>query len=303
MYKLNLFATLIFICFYFNISAQIFLPRNVDPETIDSIRNTKKNPNWLYNKYKYNSTTISYFSFKDKATSPLLYSGLAIGTSGGSVLENEKLDQNVLFNFLLGLSSNSFNASNSMATFTKFECYYHLLFNLPQLSNDKWNTKFGFATSITFTARVNAAFGNNSLGLDNMNNLFLSAKSERDISRKQAVIKDFKFFKLKYLPNNHKIGFQTNIGVLNTNYRPGFAYIYSGEINGTNTSTFSNLFSDYKFSINGFRIINKLYFTKYLQNGNALRYSYDWEYINAPGKFESYQIIIHNFGLALLFNK
>ena len=75
-----------------------------------------------------------------------------------------------------------------------------MLFNLPQLSNTKWNTKLGFAASITFTGRLNAAFGNNSLGLDNMNNIFLSAKTERDISRKQAVIKDFKLFKLKYLP-------------------------------------------------------------------------------------------------------
>jgi hypothetical protein len=303
MCKLYRYILGAFLFFYSSINAQIFIPRNVDPETVDSIRNANKNPNWQNNKYIYNSTILSPFSFKDLATSPLLYSGLAIGTNGGSVLENEKIDQNILFNLSLGLASNSFNQTNTMATFTKFETYYHLLFNLPQLSNTKWNTKLGFAASITFTGRLNAAFGNNSLGLDNMNNIFLSAKTERDISRKQAVIKDFKLFKLKYLPTNHKIGFQTNIGLLNTNYRPGFAYVYSGEINGNNTSPISYFFTDYKFSINGFRMVNKLYFTKYLKNGNAFRYFYDWEYINAPGRYESYQLIMHNIGFALMFNK
>ena len=301
--KLHCLILVVSTFLYSHTNAQIFIPKNVDPETVDSIRNANKNPNWQNNKYIYNSTILSPFSFKDLATSPLLYSGLAIGSSGGSVLENEKLDQNILFNFALGLASNSFNQTNTMATFTKFEAYYHLLFNLPQLTNSNWNTKLGFATSITFTGRLNSAFGNNSLGLDNMNNIFLSAKTERDISRKQAVIKDFKLFKVKFLPTHHKIGFQTNIGLLNTNYRPGFAYVYSGEINGNNTSPISYFFTDYKFAVNGFRIVNKLYFTRYLKNGNAFRYFYDWEYINAPGRYESYQLIMHNIGLALMFNK
>ena len=96
MCKLYRYILGAFLFFYSSINAQIFIPRNVDPETVDSIRNANKNPNWQNNKYIYNSTILSPFSFKDLATSPLLYSGLAIGTNGGSVLENEKIDQNIL---------------------------------------------------------------------------------------------------------------------------------------------------------------------------------------------------------------
>lgn len=294
---------LILLLFSQLVKAQIFIPRNTDVEKFDSVRLANKNPNWQNNKYIYSSTGLLYFSFKDLATSPLLYNGIGIKSSNGSVLENQKLDQNILFNFAIGLANNSFNQTNTLATFTKFEAYYHLLFNLPQLTNNHWNTKLGFAASIAFTARVNPSFGNNSLGLDNFNNLFLSFKTERDISLKNPVVIDLKLFKIKFLPTNHRLGFTSNIGLLNTNYRPGFAYVYSGEIDGNNTSPISYFFTDYKFSVNGFRILNSVYFTRYLKNGNAYRYNYSWEYLNAPGKFEPYQLIIHNLSFALLFNK
>lgn len=241
--------------------------------------------------------------YRDFATSPLFYRGLGINLNTAWLRRNDKRER--IFRIDLGFSALKPRVPKSkliqpggLAYYGNLTLYYHQLWKIEALSNEKFNMKVGGALNITQNVRANPALQNNAMGLENLSNLMASAQVTMDISRK--TLKEYKRFTLK--PVKRELRLLVNVGVLNFNYRPGYAYTYDSEMNGTKSRPVAWAFSNYKLTLNGWRINTELEFIKYLPNGNARAWSYVWEAAHAKGRYEPFQMASHRIQYTLYFH-
>lgn len=241
--------------------------------------------------------------YRDFATSPLFYRGLGINLNTAWLRRNDKRER--IFRIDLGFSALKPRVPKSkliqpggLAYYGNLTLYYHQLWKIEALSNEKFNMKVGGALNITQNVRANPALQNNAMGLENLSNLMASAQVTMDISRKTP--KEYKRFTLK--PVKRELRLLVNVGVLNFNYRPGYAYTYDSEMNGTKSRPVAWAFSNYKLTLNGWRINTELEFIKYLPNGNARAWSYVWEAAHAKGRYEPFQMASHRIQYTLYFH-
>lgn len=220
--------------------------------------------------------------FRDMATSPLFYKGNTISFLGAWHLtkrSNEKMASAV---YTFGTHSNNYNSTSNSARFYNIEFNFSQLYQINKLSNNKWRTKIGGGVVSTLNIRENKALMNNSLGIENISNVIFCSKISRD------------FFRLKH----RELSLLFNLGVLNMNYRPGYAYNYMPSIGGSNVRSMT----DHHFSINGFRLNSSIQYSKHLSNKNILRVAYIFDAYNAPGKYEPFNYAKHSLKFSLLFN-
>lgn len=245
--------------------------------------------------------------YRDFATSPLFYSGVGINLNSTWLKRSDERER--LFEVGFGISAQSprvpeskFIQSGGLAGFGQFSFIYQELWKLDVLSNAKNNTKIGGLFITTQNIRANAALQNNAMGLENFTNLMASAQWTRDISRTETKQLNLWIFKPTLKPVKRDLRLLLNVGVLNFNYRPGYAYSYDSEMNGMETNPVSWVFSNYKWSINGFRLKTQLEYITYLPNGNARSLSYVWEAAHAPGKHEAFQMASHRIQYTIHFH-
>jgi|SRR5690554_257268 len=246
--------------------------------------------------------------YRDFATSPLYYRGF--GLYGSSAwLKHSELKERV-FKMDVGFSTTSavfpesdFINLNGSATWVNLNLSYQRLWKLKSISNIKNNVKVGGVVVISQNVRLNNSLYNNALGLENVSNAMASAQLMRDISRTETKQLNLLIFKPILKPVKRDVRFQINVGILNFNYRPGYAYSYDSELVGTETNPFSWALSNYKWSMNGWRLNTQIEYFTYLPNGNARSLAYVWDAAHAPGKFEAFQMASHRIQYTLYFNR
>lgn len=245
--------------------------------------------------------------YRDFATSPLFYTGFGLDLQAAWLRRSEKRER--LFDIGLGLNmlnakipESNFLQAQSSAFLIQLNASYSQLFALDRFSTDKTNIKVGGVIRTTQNFRVNPSLQNNALGLENSTNLMASGQIIRNISRNTPKELNLWVFKPTLKPVKRDLRFQLNAGVLNFNYRPGYAYAYEGEIIGTETKPLSWVLSNYKWSLNGWRLGTELEFKTYLPNGNARSWSYVWDASHVPGRYENFQLASHQLRFTYYFH-
>lgn len=259
------------------------------------------------NYYTLLSAGVTHVIYRDFATSPLFYDGVGISLNSSWLRRSDKRER--IFTVDFGISGHSarvpksdFIQSGAMAIYGNLNLYYQQLWRLDALSNEKNNTKIGGAIALTQNVRANPALQNNAMGLENISNLMASAQWTRDISRTETKQLNLGVVKFVFKPVKRDLRVLLNVGLLNFNYRPGYAYAYDSEMQGMETSPVSWAFANYKWSLNGYRLKTQLEYVKYLPNGNARSWSYLWESAHAPGKHEAFQMASHRIQYTIYFH-
>jgi hypothetical protein len=181
---------------------------------------------------------------------------------------------------------------------------YNYMRPLSQLTRGKFSFAAGGMWLNTFNFRLNQALGNNAVGIEFFSNIMASGSVKYDASHDKSGRR----YILKYLyytrkPRNQHFSLQFNAGLLNWNYRPGYAYKELPELDGSKTNPLTLVLSGFDWKLNGYRFGSELSFTRFKQNGNAVKWSYCWDVLHAPGRFEPFQMAMHRFQLSLLFNR
>ncbi len=235
-------------------------------------------------------------TFRDMATSPLYYTGQVFGFTGGWHGISATRERAVQISYDSGTHSSYYNNTTNISSFTGIDIMVQHLYSVRK--HNLLTVKIGGTIMSTTNIRNNQALMNNSFGLENISNLMFSGKLFADISRKRTRIINLGFFQIKLKPSLKNISLTINTGLLNFNYRPGYAYNYLPEINGVRM----NNFKDYKLSLNGYRINTQLSFSKQLKNKNILRASYLYDLYKAPGRYEPFSSGKHSIRFSLMFN-
>jgi hypothetical protein len=235
--------------------------------------------------------------FRDFATSPLFYSGAQVGINLAVKLDKETHETYYGLNYSIGNYSNITGSSYTSSLANVFGLYYQRLIVLKQLSNLKWKYKVGGQFNATGTYRYNPSLQNNSVGMEMVNTLFISGKVSRDVSRTMEINKKFLFIKYHLKPRARSLSFQLNMGVMNNNFRNGYAYIdQSSVVNNPKT------FGGYEYHwFEGFRMSSSLDYTIHLHNANAIQISYLWDAFHTGGHVNRYEMGIHSIRFSILF--
>lgn len=248
-------------------------------------------------------------TFRDFATSPLFYRGPAIelGLSwrwGKKNWENV-LETDITFAYTFAkIPESAYFQTHSNALFFSGKISDEFLVKIQKLSWKKFDTKVGGTLLSTMNFRKNSALNNNGIGIENLTNLMATASISKDISRTETKERKYLgFIKKTLLPVERHLSFKLNVGVLNFNYRPGYAYISDSELDGSNSNGLKSLLEGYSWKMNGWRLGTTIEFTKMRPNGNGHKWAYIWTAANAPGKFEAFQIASHSLRYTLIINK
>lgn len=260
----------------------------------------------LYSNY-YSGIGYANVTHRDFATSPLFYDASAVSINMGWPRVNEKSRREIGIEAFAGISSARVPMKTEYIVISSSGIYsgnLHFDFlrkkNFPQLNSDTW---FGFSVQSRFNFRVNSDLGNNGAGIEALANLMASGRIEKDFSRKAGEGRVFLFFKRKRNVSR-MLCFQINAGLLNFNYRPGYSYSGFSEFNGSQTNGLQFVLANHSWSLNGFRINTKLEWIINKKNKYSDRWVYSWDLINAPGKYERFQMVVHTFTYSmLLFRK
>lgn len=237
---------------------------------------------------------------RDLAVSPLFYEGMASQTNFDFIRKDQAVERSFYFSNTIGNLVNKYNKTG-LSLFLGVDLGYLRLYQIKKLSNPNWNTKIGGNLITTTNVRLNPVFGNNALGFENITNLMFSAKVTRDVSRKKAKEIQILFFKKKLEVQKRELSYLLDLGLLNMNFRPGYAYRYLPSVE-KNNGLAANLFANHQFSIfNGYRLKARLDYTRYLPNGNATQFSYVFDAYQATGRYEPLQYALHSFRFSILF--
>ncbi|NLL28547.1 MAG: hypothetical protein GX259_07100 [Bacteroidales bacterium] len=275
---------------------------NVDPES-DSA--TKKS--CILSRTFNSSFGLGYLNFRDFATSPLFYKGALLHFSSGEtyVMPKIELDYKLGFNIYgadAKIPKSSLINPDSYSFGAGLDLEFSTLYQHPKLIFNKQKVQIGGVGIFTSNIRYNPYLGNNALAVDNLINLMVSGRVVCDISRNAEKTINLYFFNIRFKPLKRDLAFQTDVGVLNINHRPGYAYSYESEVIGTETSPIEWFFDDYKWSVNGWRLRTHLIYKTYHKNGSAQSIEYVWEAFNAKGKIEPFQMATHSIRLTRCFS-
>ena len=271
---------------------------------------TNNEINLLGVKQRFYAPALGYsqISFRDFATSPLIYSGVGtsaqLGWTKWKGRTERKLEVSLIVGFTKALvpESNTFQTNTSARIFNG-NIYYDYLVQMPKFSKGKYTVKVGGAFQTTGNFRTNKSLNNNSVGIEAFSNFMFSLYGSKDISRLTEKNKRFLFIKRNLKPCSRSISFQLNTGILNFNYRPGYAYNGMSELDGSKTNPLTYLLDKYQWSLNGIRIGTRIEFTKKRASGNMQKWAYLWDFVSAPGMFESFQMGSHRIQYSIMINR
>jgi hypothetical protein len=262
----------------------------------------------ILGRYFHSSSGIGLMSYRDFATSPLYFSGLGLHLNLG--WERVRANKEFLFSLQMQLGVVGANAplSNyyqafSVGFMSNYQGYTHLLWDIPIGENPKNSLSIGPGMVFTNNIRVVPNLNNNAFGGEGFFNLMATGIFRRDVSRKKPFNLDLGLFTLRLKPRSKSLSFQFGAGLLNLNRRPGYAYFFDGELDGTNTNPLSYIYENYKWRLNGWRMMSKLEYAWYLENGNGHSVAYLWDAVHAPGGFEAFQMASHMIRYTLIFKR
>jgi len=237
--------------------------------------------------------------FRDFATSPLFYSGIGLAGKIGRVKKNNKLETDLNLMFAGG---NYFtiveNEVHSSAVNSLFLNYSYLK-GIERLASERIFVMVGGAISATGNYRFNESLMNNNLGLEGLINLQVSGKITFDVSRREKKKKKFLFIPYTLEPRNRNLSYRLDVGVVNSSYRNGYAYASQGVV--TNRDGL-NVFDNHKFTVfSGMRLGSCLAYEINLNNGNRVKFAYQWDAYKTGGDLDVFEMSNHFLQVALLF--
>lgn len=237
------------------------------------------------NRFLTFGTGYSHYKVRNTNMSPLLYTGSTIFSDFGYVkLSNQKIDR---FDFLswAGSVKPSINPdlTNSNMTFFRLDFDYMYMHSmkiwketdLNWFAGGAWTTKNGF--------RLHNKYYNNNFDFD-----VISSLNVATAIRKSLLI------------NNHpvEITYHLLLPVLSYTIGPSYSYVLPEDyIVEPEPNAWTFLKSGQFVSLNHLQRVNSLLdISYYINNGNAFRLSYHWDFINNKS---TNQIISANHGFTL----
>ena len=285
--RYSIYFTLLFICPIRTFS------QNERILVIQDEREEKKmRPAYLDISFGVNSST-----FRDFATSPLIYSGKPVYASLSHIDMDEKRASHITFSYSFGKYRTDFNEHTSESKVNTISLNYLEIFQLERYSSPNFNLKIGGQFNSTVNLRENEELFNNNKGVDIISTLFGSVKATMDLSRKNEVSRKFLFIRYKTKKRVKNLSYTMNIGLVNSSYRNGFAYTSpSAPLNE------GDFFAGYEFkAFRGFRLNSALDYTIFLHNKNAIQFSYLWDAYRTGGHHDSFEMAAHILKCSLLF--
>lgn len=230
---------------------------------------------------------LNISSFRDFATSPLVYSGNPVYTALSHIDLDKSRESYFTISYSFGTYSSDFNQHTSQSNVNTFGFNYLEFFQIKRMTTSRLNVKIGGQLNATANHRENAALFNNSEGVDIVATLFGSSKVTLDLSRSKS----------KTQKRDQTLSFTMNIGVVNSSFRNGFAYTSpSAPLND------DDFFRGYELQLfKGFRLNSALDYTLFLHNKNAVKFSYCWDVYRTGGHHDNFEMAAHILQLSLLF--
>ncbi len=276
--------------------------------SVDSDTTKSKNQKCKFDRSLQLTAGFTSYLYRDFATSPLFYNGVGLRTAIGYELKTDKSEHFFDVDYIIGAAfaqnpQPAVAGNSTMSIMNTSNIYYHYFQELNNFKNNKYKISYGGSLISSFNVRINQALNNNSVGIENITNLMIAFKLNKDISRHKIVIEDLLLFKRKLLPAKRSLSFQLNIGVLNFNYRPGYAYNYLGEMDGSSTNILKYTLENHHWSMNGVRLQTRFEYSYYKPYKNGSKWAYVWDFANVPGKYEKYQSAFHRLEYVLVINR
>ena len=240
----------------------------------------------------------SYIDFRDFATSPIFYKGLTGNFAAYRHVSGTRRESTQGFQIGYGEASikNSSHSSNSTVSF--LEIIHTELYQLPVSLPELWNLKAGGTVSLTGNIRNNPDFNNNSFGVEGIGTLFGSLKISRDISRYRHKTWDLKLFEMNFIPRKRTLAWQMDIALVNSTFRNGYAYFQHAAIQNND-----KIFDMYEFHVfRGYRLKSSLEYNIFLNNNNALRFSYIWDAYHTGKDYEKLEMAKHYLMFSFLYS-
>jgi len=240
----------------------------------------------------------SMSSFRDLATSPLIYSSFSSSYSVAYLRQDLRRETKYNIRIIRGTFVVGFNDIGTQSSASIMDLSFSKLYAIDKISNEKWNFKAGVLVDLAVDMRTNESLQNNASGIDVFFNIMGSGKVTRDISRKTSKQKKFLWINYNLQPRKRDLSFRLNLGLLNSHFRN--PYVYSGQASVVNKTA---LLDGYEYkAFSGLRFSTELNYTIYLKNKNAIMFSYIWDGYRTGGDLDQYGVAIHVLKFALLFN-
>lgn len=234
----------------------------------------------------------NFSSFRDFATSPLMYSGISRTVSVFVDRPSDKKDMYIQGRY--GSGTYSVKGYNTQSNLKSVSLRYTMLWKINPISSDKLNIKIGGTFDGWMDTRQNPKLMNNGLGSEIFTTFFFSIKASHPV----VLTETKKIWFVKLNPRYRNTFFQLNLPVMNSTYRNGYIYTNTAGLDG---STHINRFDGYKFSaFSGFRLSTTLAYEQVIFNNNILRFTYDWDLLLSGKKYDQFQMANHIFMASLV---
>lgn len=235
--------------------------------------------------------------FRDFATSPLFYRGLAKVITVSRLKYDDKFESNVELTYSFGNYTAKNGAEGITSSVKALFLDYSHLYKIERWSNDKWNIKAGGKLSTNTSLRVNPALQNNQLGIDGFLTLFGAVKVTKDLTRDAPNPKKFLFVNYGKSVNKRTLSFQYNLGLFNSTLRNGYAYTDDESVRNQ-----AGLLAGKEFkAFSGLRMSSALNYTIGLKNKNELMISYVWDAYKTGGDYDKFEMGNHILKFTFLF--
>jgi len=238
------------------------------------------------------TATVGLSSFRDVGVSPILYNGILVmggirytyeGTNWQHSLE---FDGGVGFYEVTRFATYESNTINfAYGGFSRRQFW----------EADNLNLRYhgGVRLHGLTNVRSNPSLLNASSGVESINTLFLHNSLAWDLRFRKTDLT-----KAGAKPSRHKLAFELNLPIVTASWLPDYPYITDftdGEPNATKS---------HEFYWGGLRLQTRLTYRYFLPNGNALRFTYWWDYARTPDGFNQLDFINHalQFGLVMRLN-
>lgn len=240
----------------------------------------------------------SYLYYRDFATSPLFYQGIAPDFGFYRLKSDPSRESNMGFTIGYGEVTNHNNKENITATIGYLSIHHSELYQILRDMPETWNIKVGAHLTLTGNYRLNRSFNNNDVGVEGIGTLMASGKITRDISRKKSKTWDLKYLKWHFFPRKRTLSWQINTALINSSYRNGYAYMEHSSVQND-----YDYFDEHELHIfSGYRLSSSLTYAIFLKNKNAIAISYHWDaYKTGKKDFEQLEMARHQLALSFLF--
>lgn len=287
------------------LSIILFSHTIIAQETKQEKKSRKKTERKARNKFLGSGLGFAKMSAKDKATSPLLYSGPIAIANLDYIVQSEELIKNINLNFGGGYLNTNKNTHYGLTRGYATSIYFNFRFlhtnKVLQFAKNKVKWYSGPGVNFTNFSRFNTKLGNSLYNYEYMAGIGLSNRLEFPFSYKS---KDCKFLGMNFhrRDRNLRLSWQLYIPVITSIYRPSYVTILNfidpetPRVNSNNIH--SGIFTYFEIQSN----IDLYYF---LHNGNMLKLSYLWEYHQYKPGTNNVQGAINglNFSFIFKFNK